>query len=66
MRASGSTTGCDGDAKVRAMPAIDGAALRAWRRSRSWDVPEMARQLRRAARDTGQTVAARSGLLRMI
>jgi transcriptional regulator with XRE-family HTH domain len=48
------------------MPAIDGAILRAWRRSRGWDVPEVARRLRRAARDSGQTVAAHSGLVRMI
>jgi hypothetical protein len=48
------------------MPAISGATLRAWRRSRGWDVPEMARQLRRAARDTGQTAAAHEGLVRMI
>jgi hypothetical protein len=48
------------------MPAIDGAALRAWRRSRGWDVPEMARQLRRTARDVGQVVAAHNGLVRMV
>ena len=48
------------------MPAIDGTTLRAQRRSRGWDVPEMARQLRRAARKTGQAVAAHSGLVRMI
>lgn len=40
-----------GDAKVRAMPRPDGATLRAWRLSRRWDVPELARQLRRAAGD---------------
>lgn len=57
--------GCDG-AKVRAMPAADGTILRAWRRSRGWDVPEMARQLRRAARGAGQTVAAHTGLVRMV
>jgi hypothetical protein len=48
------------------MPAIDGATLRAWRRSRGWDVPEMARQLRRAARDLDQDAAAHDGLVRMI
>jgi hypothetical protein len=48
------------------MPEISGTTLRAWRRSRSWDVPEMARQLRCAARDTGQAVAAHEGLVRMI
>jgi hypothetical protein len=30
---------------------VDGELLRAWRRSRGWDVPEMARRLRRAAAD---------------
>jgi hypothetical protein len=30
---------------------VDGGVLRAWRRSRGWDVPEMARRLRRAATD---------------
>jgi transcriptional regulator with XRE-family HTH domain len=45
------------------MPGIDGGTLRAWRRSRGWDVPEMARQLRRAARGP---VADHDGLIRMI
>jgi hypothetical protein len=54
-----------GDAKVRAMP-VDGATLRAWRRSRGWDVPEMARQLRRAAQATGTPIADHDGLIRMI
>jgi len=44
----------------------DGETLRAWRRSRGWDVPEMARQLRRAAHGSGQQVAAPGGLIRMI
>jgi hypothetical protein len=48
------------------MPGIDGETLRAWRRSRSYDVPEMARQLRRAARETGQATAEHDGLVRMI
>lgn len=48
------------------MPGLDGETLRAWRRSRGWDVPELARQLRRAARETGVTVAAPGGLIRMI
>jgi hypothetical protein len=34
------------------MPIPDGATLRAWRLSLHWDVPEMARQVRRAAGDT--------------
>jgi transcriptional regulator with XRE-family HTH domain len=48
------------------MPGIKGETLRGLRRSRGWDVPEMARQLRRAARETGQQVAAPDGLIRMI
>jgi hypothetical protein len=48
------------------VPGIDGSTLRVWRRERRWDVPEMARQLRHAARKTGQTAAALDGLIRMI
>lgn len=48
------------------MPGIDGGTLRAWRRSRGWDVPEVAQQLRRAARASGIPVAASAGLIRMI
>jgi hypothetical protein len=40
-----------------------GDQLRDWRRSRGWDVPELARQLRRAAEEP---IAAHDGLLRMI
>ncbi len=48
------------------MPGIRGATLREWRRSRGWDVPELARQIRHAARETGATIAAPAGLVRMI
>ena len=48
------------------MPGIDGGTLREWRRSRGWDVPEMARQLRLAARATRQSIATHDGLIRMI
>jgi hypothetical protein len=48
------------------MPGFDGATLRVWRRSRGWDVPEMARQLRRAAREADVQVATHAGLIRMI
>ena len=48
------------------MPGIDGGTLGAWRRSRGWDVPEVARQLRRVARESGVPVAASAGLIRMI
>jgi hypothetical protein len=54
---------CDGDAKVRAMSGIDGEMLRAWRRSRGWDVPKTARELRRAS---NEPIAAHEGLVRMI
>jgi transcriptional regulator with XRE-family HTH domain len=40
--------------------------LRLWRESRGWDVPRMARELRKAARDTGEDVAAHHGLVKMI
>jgi len=48
------------------MSGLDGEMLRAWRRSRGWDVPELARQLRRAAREADIVVAAPTGLTRMI
>ena len=48
------------------MPGIGGGTLREWRRSRGWDVPEMARQLRRAAREAGVPAATHTGLIRMI
>jgi tetratricopeptide (TPR) repeat protein len=48
------------------MPRLGGATLRAWRRSRGWDVPKTAQELRRAARLKGQAVAAHDGLVRMI
>jgi tetratricopeptide (TPR) repeat protein len=40
-----------------------GGELRDWRRSRGWDAPELARQLRRAA---NEPIAAHDGLVRMI
>jgi transcriptional regulator with XRE-family HTH domain len=40
--------------------------LRHWRESQGWDVPRMARELRKAARDTGEDVAAHHGLVKMI
>ena len=48
------------------MPGIDGGTLREWRRSRGWDVPKTAQELRRAAGQKGQPVAAHDGLVRMI
>jgi len=45
------------------MAVSNGGALREWRRSRGWDVPELARRLRRAA---DEPMAAHDGLVRMI
>jgi len=45
------------------MTGISGSDLREWRRSRGWDAPELARQLRRAA---SEPVAAHDALVRMI
>ena len=45
------------------MTADNGSELREWRRTRGWDVPELARRLRRAA---DEPVAAHEGLVRMI
>ena len=45
------------------MAVSNGGELRGWRRSRGWDVPELARWLRRAA---DEPVAAHEGLARMI
>jgi transcriptional regulator with XRE-family HTH domain len=46
------------------MPGADGGTLREWRRSRGWDVPEMARRLRRAAGDNA--LPEHDALVRMI
>jgi hypothetical protein len=45
------------------MAVGNGGELREWRRSRGWDVPELARRLRRAA---DEPIAAHDGLVRMI
>jgi transcriptional regulator with XRE-family HTH domain len=45
------------------MAMINGGELREWRRSRGWDVPELARRLRRTA---DEPIAAHEGLIRMI
>jgi transcriptional regulator with XRE-family HTH domain len=45
------------------MTESNGSELRDWRRSRGWDVPELARQLRRVA---DEPIAAHDGLVRMI
>jgi hypothetical protein len=45
---------------------VTSETLRQWRQSKGWDVPRMARELRKAARDTGEDVAAHDGLVKMI
>jgi transcriptional regulator with XRE-family HTH domain len=51
---------------MRALTNVTGENLREWRESHGWDVPRMARELRKAARDSGEDVAAHHGLVRMI
>ena len=48
------------------MTNVTSETLRHWRESQGWDVPRMARELRQAARDTGEDVAAHHGLVKMI
>ncbi len=48
---------------MRAVTGIDGGTLREWRRSRGWDVPKTARELRHVA---SEPVAAPDALVRMI
>jgi transcriptional regulator with XRE-family HTH domain len=45
---------------------VTSETLRQWREAKGWDVPRMARELRKAARDTGEDVAAHHGLVKMI
>jgi hypothetical protein len=45
---------------------VTSQTLRLWRESQGWDVPRMARELRKAARDSGEDVAAHHGLVKMI
>jgi transcriptional regulator with XRE-family HTH domain len=51
---------------MRALTDVTSETLRLWRQSRGWDVARMARELRKAARDSGEDVAAHHGLVRMI
>ena len=48
------------------MTDVTGETLRLWRESKVWDVPRMACELRKAARDPGEDVAAHHGLVKMI
>jgi hypothetical protein len=47
---------------MRALTDVTSETLRQWRQSQGWDVPRMARELRQAARDSGEDVAAHHGL----
>ena len=51
---------------MRTLTDVTSETLRLWRQSRGWDVPRMARELRKAARDSGEDVAAHHGLVKMI
>ena len=48
------------------MTDVTGESLRQWRESQGWDVPRMARELRKAARGSGEDIAAHHGLVKMI
>ena len=48
------------------MTDVTSETLRRWREAKGWDVPRMARELRKAARDSGEDVAAHHGLVKMI
>ena len=48
------------------MSDVTSETLRLWRESKGWDVPRMARELRKVARDSGEDVAAHHGLVKMI
>ena len=48
------------------MTDVTSEALRRWRESKGWDVPRMARELRNAAKGSGEDVAAHHGLVKMI
>jgi transcriptional regulator with XRE-family HTH domain len=51
---------------MRALTDVTSENLRRWRQSQGWDVPRMARELRKAAKDSGEDVAAHHGLVKMI
>jgi transcriptional regulator with XRE-family HTH domain len=51
---------------MRTLTDVTGETLRRWRESKGWDVPRMARELRKVARDSGEDVAAHHGLVKMI
>jgi len=51
---------------MRALTDVTSETLRRWRESQGWDVPRMARELRKAAKVSGEDVAAHHGLVKMI
>jgi transcriptional regulator with XRE-family HTH domain len=51
---------------MAALTDVTGEFLRLWRESKGWDVPRMARELRKVAKDSGEDVAAHRGLVKMI
>jgi transcriptional regulator with XRE-family HTH domain len=51
---------------MRTLTDVTGEKLRLWREAKGWDVPRMARELRKVARDSGEDVAAHHGLVKMI
>jgi transcriptional regulator with XRE-family HTH domain len=51
---------------VHTLTDVTSETLRQWRESRGWDVPRMARELRNAAKCSGEDVAAHHGLVKMI
>ena len=53
-------------ARMRALTDVTSETLRRWRESQGWDVPRMARELRKAAKVSGEDVAAHHGLVKMI
>ena len=53
-------------ARTRALTDVTSQALRQLRESQGWDVPRMARELRKAAKDSGEDIAAHHGLVKMI
>src|SRR5579871_564008 len=53
-------------ARMRALTDVTSETLRRWREAQGWDVPRMARELRKAAKVSGEDVAAHHGLVKMI
>jgi hypothetical protein len=53
-------------ARMRALTDMTSETSRRWCQSQGWDVPRMARELRKAAKDSGEDIAAHYGLVKMI